>query len=127
MAVKIIRRVPSAATAVTKSILSAAARWPTASRDQHNDWPRVSARIAHRANDNVAIPKLEKLYSLRELAAHWNMSLSTLYREIEDGILAAKKARGQWRVSESAAADYSQTIEKPLSLPGHPRNRRNPS
>jgi excisionase family DNA binding protein len=125
MAVKITRRVPSAPTTVTKNILAAAARWPTASRDQHNDWSRASSSIAHHANDDVATPKLEKLYSLREVASHWNISLSTLYREIEDGKLMAKKVRGQWRVPESAAADYSQTHEERLPLPGHQRTRRN--
>jgi hypothetical protein len=125
MAVKMIKRVPSAAATVTKNILSAAARWPTVSRDQHNDWPRVSARTAHHANDNVATPQLEQLYSLRELAAHWHISLSTLYREIEDCNLMAKKVRGQWRVPASAAADYSQMREKPLLIPGHQRTRRN--
>jgi len=121
MPVKIMRRVPGAT--ITNN-LNGALHWPTASRDPHNDWPRTSARIGHHTNDNEALPQLEKLYALREVAARWNISLSTLYREIEDGNLMAKKVRGQWRVPESAAADYSQSREKPLLLPGHQRPHR---
>lgn len=116
MPVTIIRRAPGAATA---NNLDTARDWPTAAADRHNEWPRTSAAIARPANDNEASSKLEKRYSLHELAAHWNISLSTLYREIADGKLMAKKVRGQWRVSESAATAYSQVDDKPLALPGH--------
>lgn len=113
MPVKIIRKSPATEP-----------HWPKASHNRHNDWPLASARVLHPANDNQTAPKLEKLYSLLEVAAQWNISLSTLYREIKDGSLLAKKVRGQWRISESAASAYSQARKASLLLPGHLRSDR---
>lgn len=70
--------------------------WPSVSdfdERRRNDWPTASARFADQANDNRVAPSPD--CSVRELGAHCNISVETLYREIEDGRLQAMKARGQ--------------------------------
>jgi excisionase family DNA binding protein len=104
----------------------AAPSWPSAldfTRHQ-NDWAAASSRMVHQANDNNANRQLENFYSLLEVEAHWGISASTLYREIERGKLKAVKIGGQWRVSESTLIAYTKAREKPLRLPGHPKPRR---
>lgn len=97
--------------------------WPSVSDvvEDRNDWERASARLGRQANDNRRPPQLENHYSLPEVEASWSVSLTTLYRAIDRGNLTAIKIEGQWRVSESALAEYLKAREKPLRLPGHGR------
>ena len=90
---------------------------------RNNKWPKASDYLQP-ANDNLPSDRLEKLYSLHEVEDSWDVSYSTLLREIQEEKLIATRVRGQWRVSASRLAEYLHGRERPLRLPGDRSRRR---
>lgn len=59
-----------------------------------NDWLALPNLGGKQANDNGEPDRIEYLYSLQHVSERWDVSMSTLYREIERGKLKAEKVGG---------------------------------
>ncbi len=71
-----------------------------------NDWLALPSLGGKQANDNGPSEPIEDLYSLKHVSERWDVSMSTLYREIDRGKLKAEKIGGQWRVSSKTLTAY---------------------